>query len=230
MADEREPAWAPPPVDVARPLDDERADGRDDDRADGRGRLSRRAPLVQVSISAALALATLIPFFGYWQALELVEGPAAVTVALIFTPFYGACFVASVWAMVRLRARRRLAVIVAAAVAVFDTAYTAYELSPVAAASAEISSGVYTLILTLYVAAWGLARRQHRNWVNGLPLALLVAGVCQIGITPNLEPSWFVFWTLYVGAFVAGCLICWALDVAARRDEAQMADPPTLPG
>jgi len=213
VPDEMEPAVVPPTT--------ERAHAIDAAHPAHPSPASRRSPIVQTVISTALLLSTLALFFGYWQILSAVDPHASVAVALAFTPTYGAYFVAVVWLLVRHRARRRSAVIVAASVALLDTAYTAYELSPGAVTSEALSSCIYTLILTLYVAAWGLARRQHRNWVNGLPIALLLAGVCQIGITPNLDPNWIVFWSLYVGAFAVGAVICWALDVKARNDEAR---------
>ena len=245
MSDEMEPARLPlEPVavqSVRGPVEDGPAGaaGSGDDvtgaaqdaprPVERRGFSDRFSPRTQGVISAVLMLSTLVVFFGYWQILMVIDPNQAPLFSVAFTVFYGVYFVVCVFFMARRQGSRRLAVIVAAIAAGVDIAYTAYEISPSAVETETMTGLAYTVILIVYVAAWGIARRQHRNWWNGLPLAMLVAGVCHLGVSPYLEPSWFSFWFLYVGAFTAGCVICWVLDATARRSEPSPAPEPNRP-
>ena len=74
----------------------------------------------------------------------------------------------------------------------------------------------------MYAAAWGIARRQHRKWVIGLPLGVVVVVVYLVCLyllsaTPSRAIHWLEWWEINVGSFVVVCLVCWAFDVAGRR-------------
>jgi hypothetical protein len=76
------------------------------------------------------------------------------------------------------------------------------------------------LALLLFVASWGVARRRSSTWYLGLIPALVVAVLTSLAYQLEWANaflgawlfSWYVGWILWVGAFVLGCLCCWAFD------------------
>lgn len=74
-----------------------------------------------------------------------------------------------------------------------------------------------------YVAAWGVARRQHPLWWRaGLPLAAVVvilplrAAVFAIwGANDAMLQSWWTWWLLWPATVALGCVVCWAVDARA---------------
>jgi peptidoglycan biosynthesis protein MviN/MurJ (putative lipid II flippase) len=77
--------------------------------------------------------------------------------------------------------------------------------------------------MVLFVAAWGIARRQRATWAIGLlPTAGVVALALWFYSSPmDQEVVWLTIWVVDIGVLVGGCLLCWACDVlfggGARR-------------
>jgi hypothetical protein len=77
------------------------------------------------------------------------------------------------------------------------------------------------IALMLFVASWGVARRRRATWRLGLvPTFAIAAAVTLLfqlswsnDLLGGLLLTWYVGWLLWVGAFVLGCLCCWAFDV-----------------
>ncbi len=76
------------------------------------------------------------------------------------------------------------------------------------------------LSLLLFVAAWGVARRRDSTWYFGMIPAVIIAVLTSLAYQLEWANavlgawllSWYVGWILWVGAFVVGCLCCWAFD------------------
>ena len=81
----------------------------------------------------------------------------------------------------------------------------------------NVGSGV---ALVSFVAAWGVARRCRPAWILGMIptvlIAVLITLCYQLQWTTELLAEWllrwYVGWGLWVGAFVLGCLCCWACE------------------
>lgn len=197
--------------------------GRED-----RGVLARYSPQAQAAISAALLIPTMVLYFVWFRIPYPDDRALAAGIAAGFILIYSTYFVVVVGFVARNRQRRGKALPVAIVAAVVDTAYSWYTISPGALAPFLLDRVIFTLLVVIYVAAWGIARRQHRSWVIGLALATVVAGVCQIGIPMNYHylVDWWTEWALYTGVFAIGCLICWAFDVAGRRRDLKSPETP----
>lgn len=72
-----------------------------------------------------------------------------------------------------------------------------------------------TLAILLFVAAWGIARRQRPGWVFGLIPAGLLVWWSIYGAEHGFaaKGGWFSFWLMSVGAFLGGCICCWLADL-----------------
>jgi hypothetical protein len=81
----------------------------------------------------------------------------------------------------------------------------------------------FAATIVLLVAAWGVARRSR----GGLGIGLVLSGVLIIAwrwyFETNLarEATWFDVWLLNVGGLVAGCLVCWAVEVVSTSARTQ---------
>ena len=201
-------------------------DGRQSsERAGHHAVLERYSPQVQAAVSAVLLVPTLVVFFVAWQVIPTIhDQQARGTGNALFTLVYSAYFVVVISFVARNPQLRVQALRVAIVAATVDTAYTWYDYSPGALGPVGLSHLIYALLCVAYVTAWGIARRQHRNWKIGVALATIVAGVCQF-VTPIRE-GWLTAWALYVGAFVIGCLICLAFDVGIRFLEPERQTSP----
>jgi hypothetical protein len=92
-----------------------------------------------------------------------------------------------------------------------------------------IGSAGSGLSLVLFVASWGVARRRDPTWYFGLIPTVVIAVLTSLAYQLEWANaflgawllSWYVGWILWVGAFVVGCLCCWAFDsrspAATRR-------------
>jgi hypothetical protein len=80
---------------------------------------------------------------------------------------------------------------------------------------------VPALAILLFVAAWGIARREGK-WALGLiPAGLLVWWAIWYRETEFTgEAGWIGFWGMTVGIFIGGCLACWAADALTRSPAA----------
>jgi hypothetical protein len=70
----------------------------------------------------------------------------------------------------------------------------------------------------IFVAAWGVARRGNGSWVVGLvPAGLFVwLSIWYQEHQFTGGAGWFGYWLLTIGMFVAGCIVCWAVDALAN--------------
>ena len=83
-----------------------------------------------------------------------------------------------------------------------------------------IGSAGSGLSLVLFVASWGVARRRDPTWHFGLIPTVVIAVLTSLAYQLEWANaflgawllSWYVGWILWVGAFVVGCLCCWAFD------------------
>ena len=117
--------------------------------------------------------------------------------------------------MTRIRSRKPRALLVATVAVVLDT------LIWVLDTLFDWPQVFLLVIIFVYAAAWGIARRQHRKWVIGLALGVVVV-VVYIACIGSLSeasdaPRWLNWWASNVGSFAVVCLVCWAFDVAGRR-------------
>jgi hypothetical protein len=190
--------------------------------------IDQRPPGVQAAITAAL-VAPQLAMYGALSAISVSDGHERAAIWGVFSLTYGIYFLSMLALTARDRRLMPWALLTGGVGVLVDTVFTWYVLSPLALATANAAGVVYTLVIVLYVGAWGIARRQHRNWVIGLPLTALFAGACQIGIYAQYgAPTWFAAWALYVGVFVVGCLVCWAFDAGSRLSK--LEHPPHSDG
>jgi hypothetical protein len=97
-----------------------------------------------------------------------------------------------------------------------------------------IGSAGSGLALLLFVASWGVARRRDPAWYLGLIPAVIIAVLTSLAYQLQWANavlgawllSWYVGWILWVGAFVVGCLCCWAFDSRSRGAPAPAWDSP----
>ena len=178
--------------------------------------LSGFSPVAQTFLCTLFLLPTLWLFYTWWHVPVSDEATDSALAVAAFTLLQDLYLILVVALMSRDGRRRLLAVLVAGVVAAVDTALCF--LPQTSDTEMLAYSIVYTLLITAYVAAWGIARRDHPYWRFGLPVAALVAGVGQIYFVVYFGIStWWLSWAVNVGVFLLGCLICWALDVVGRR-------------
>lgn len=201
MTDDVDPNWPPP---------------RPKNAPTVRGPVNRLSPAVQSLVCGAFVAVHLVVWLILYGG-AIPRGPDLTLALGAFTLAYGLAFAAILVFVCRDRGTLAWALSLAAIAVTIDTAFT---WSHLPAESLEKPAGagfVYTLVILMFVAAWGLARRQHRNWILGLPVALVVAAVCQADIYTNSGPTTAsAAWSLFVGAFAIGCLICWTFDLGGR--------------
>jgi hypothetical protein len=77
------------------------------------------------------------------------------------------------------------------------------------------------MALPLFVAAWGIGRRQHPLWLLGLIPAIAVAGLDAWLSTETSLNAGLGWWLLDITTFVAGCLFCWGFERLAISLRAQ---------
>lgn len=130
----------------------------------------------------------------------------------------GAYFLAVLALVARSPRRRRWALAIAAAALAVEASLLMF----IGGTDMGLQAAIIIVIPIAYIAAWGVARRQHpRWWKVGLPLAAItvVAPIRIIGmewLTDNRMPL-LAGWALSPGVVALGCLICWAVDRRAGR-------------
>jgi hypothetical protein len=181
------------------------------------GVLERFSPSRQSFISAALLIPTLVIYLVFLEGVRpAIEDPYSVGTAYgLWTLVYSAYFVAVIGFVARNGACRKQALLIASAIAVLDTGYSWYTSSPDALATRNFDHLVFTAIMIGYVAAWGVARRQHRAWQSGLAATIVVAAINEFGI--SIRGGWFIGWLTWPGVFVLCCLLCWAAEAFGKR-------------
>jgi hypothetical protein len=174
--------------------------------------LDRFSPTAQAFISALLLIPTLVLFFANRNL------PAPDSQILLQTYFTAFVVVVDVYLIVVLaltargRAPRIRALIVAGITTVADGALTFAWHVP-ADYVIYVFGFCNTIIITAFVAAWGLARRQGWLWLLGLLPALIVIGLTQLWWVPTHHVrDWYDPWFVKVGVFTLGCLICWGVE------------------
>jgi hypothetical protein len=198
-----------------------------------------RAPATQAMVSAALLLPTVVAYFLRSVVIYQLDGGATSMFRgdvwnMGLTAATDAYFVAVVVMRARTAGGRVGAALIGLVATVLDLVtlglvyYTDYGL--VMQWIGNVGSG---LALVLFVAGWGVARRRRRTWYVGLvPTFAIAVVVCLIyqlkwatELLGDLMLTWYVNWGCWVGAFVLGCLCCWAFDVRLRVDPRQPIAP-----
>ena len=183
-----------------------------------RGVLARYSPRAQAAISAALLIPTMVMYFA-WNHIPYPDdrGQAAGFNAG-FALVQGTYLIVVVAVVTRIRSRMLRVLLVAAAAVVLDTLI--YVLDTLFSLGLWAES-IHILLMFVYAAAWGIARRQHRKWVIGLALGLVIvvgyAACTSWLLVASDAPRWLHGWASQVGTFVVVCLVCWVCDVAGRR-------------
>ncbi|MGD9618575.1 MAG: RDD family protein [Mycolicibacterium sp.] len=174
---------------------------------------SRFSPQVQGWISAALLAPPLLVKAFMTEVVRSSVTREEWGIAWdAYTVAYGLYFLAVIAMVTRDRARLAPALCVAGAVVFLDIVLT------LGLAMSRVGSFVaFSGVVMGYVAAWGIARRQHKQWLWGLLLSALVCTAFRflfysspIGGALYLMGKWEL-------TFLMGCLICLAFDVVARR-------------
>lgn len=187
------------------------------------GFVNRYSPAAQVGIVAAAIIPTIVLYVAYWL-IPLPDNPYLNVAELaVFCLLYGVYFVAIIRVVNRYPQRRDLVWALAIVTVLVDTAVScAPELPLFYDIAANRVNSAYVAITVAYVAVWGIARRQSKAWMFGLPFAAFVSWLAQFGwfgVGLFLHPGrsyWWEPWTCFVGSFIIGCLICWAFDLLGR--------------
>lgn len=242
MSDDVDPQWAPPTPKTPRahgifaaPPGAESVSAPTQLRQVGeRGWFARSSPRAQAAVSAALLGPTWLLYLAQIDYIlpRCVDQQQRATAWGIVTVVYGAYFVVAVAAFARDDRRRRQALALAVLTAGVDVAFSWFVSSP---GFREMQSPplvdvmvkvVFAALLTGYVAAWGIARRRHRDWLIGLVLAALLALVTR---WDAVGTDWWPRWKAYIGVFVIGSLLCWAFDAGGRLSAFERPRPAALP-
>lgn len=182
---------------------------------------SRFSSQAQGWISAALlAPPLLIKVFGTQVIRPSLTREEWGIVWDFYTIAYGLYFLAVIAVVTRYRARLVPALSLGGAVVFLDIVLT---LGPDMSWFANFV--LFGVIVIGYVAAWGIARRQHHQWLWGLLVSAVACTAFRFLLYSSpIGGSLFLLakWEL---TFLTGCLICLAFDVAASR-RMTTAQPP----
>ena len=173
--------------------------------------MNRYSPAGQAGFVAAAIIPTIVLYVGWWLT-PVPENPYLFVAELaVFCLLYGVYFVGII-RLVNRYPRRRDSVWAAAILTVLvDTAVSCAPELPLFQITETALNLAYVAITVAYVAVWGVARRQSKSWMFGLPFAAAVSWAAQFGLYQHPGRSyWWEPWTAFVGTFVVGCLICWA--------------------
>lgn len=210
-------------------------------RAGGLGLANRRSAATQALVSAALLLPTAVIWYLRTLPWEWDwDGAVVGYYSLAWTLVLDVYFVVVVAVLAR-NARCRVPAMLTAVVAtVVD--FGANAVLTFASYSQPVVwlDRVCTVVaLTLFVCAWGMARRRRPTWMIGLAptlvvMVLLTALYASSFLYDTFGNTWVVYWAVWVGAFVLGCLFCWGFDQigsapAPDTQRAAPAHPPAYP-
>jgi hypothetical protein len=194
------------------------------------GRVNRHSPAAQVGIVAAAIIPTMLLYVGYWLIPTPDDPYQNVAELAAFCLLYGVYFVGVIWLVNKYPRNRNWVLTAAILIVAFDTVVScAAEL--IDARFGNAVNATFVAITIVYVAVWGVARRQTKSWMFGLPFAAIVSwvaqfGVAQFGLFQHPGGSyWWEPWTCFVGSFVIGCLLCWAFDLLGRRAKSRGEAP-----
>lgn len=151
-------------------------------------------------------------YFALFQIPYPDDPGRAVGITAGFFLVQGLYFIVVVAVVTRIRSRKPRALLVAAVAVVLDTLFTWLT-------GILLVVVIQVLMSFVYAPVWGIARRQHRKWMIGLALGVVIVAVYVpfvFGLTVD-GPARLAWWTLNVGSFAVVCLVCWAFDVAGRR-------------
>jgi hypothetical protein len=178
------------------------------------GIVNRYSPAVQVGIVAAAIIPTVVIYVGWWLIPVPDDTYQFVAELAVFQLLYGLYFLGVIWFVSKNPQRRLWALSIAFLTIAYDTAVSCLaEFRHL-----TVSFYAYAAITVAYVAVWGIARRQSKAWVFGLPFAAIVSWFAQVGLLQQAsERYWWEPWTALVGSFIIGCLLCWAFDAVGRR-------------
>jgi hypothetical protein len=187
---------------------------------------AHRAPATEAVVSAALLLPTIVVFFLRSIVVYQLGGGAASIFRsdvwnMALTAATDVYFIVVVAACGRTTTTRITAALMGLAASMLDLVtlalvyYTDYGL-----ALQWIGNTGSGLSLVLFVASWGVARRRSSTWYFGLIATVVVAVVTSLmyqlewanALFGASLLSWYVGWVCWIGAFVVGCLCCWAFD------------------
>jgi hypothetical protein len=207
---------------------------------------AHRTPATQAMVSASLLLPTVVAFFIRSTVIYQFDGGGATMFRsdvwnMALTAATDVYFIVVVAVRARTATTRVTAALLGLLASILDLAtlalvyYTDYK-----GVVQWISNAGGGIALVLFVAAWGVARRWRPTWYFGLIptfiIAVLITLTYQlkwaVDFLGEMLLSWYVGWALWVGAFVLGCLICWAFDARspARPGPPQSATfPPYAP-
>lgn len=172
---------------------------------------SRFPAATQAYIAAGLLLPTFL-IFGAWNTVGNAVGWVG------FTALYGIYLCAVLVLVAKSNSRRNWALAVASVTLAVDLGQTWYATSSQTPQMTLAAFVLFRWWLTVgYVAAWGIARRLDTKWIVGLPLAAMATIAVVAPLEMNADYlNEFQKWAVWIGGFVIGCLICWALDAYAR--------------
>lgn len=174
------------------------------------------APEVQAAISASLVLPTLPAYFVSYGA----EASFWLSWAVILLLELYFVVIVAFWS--RSGVRRVVAATTAVLAVLLDRV-------PIAVYSVADESNWWVwgfrcsyASLVVFVASWGMARRQGIGWVSGLvPTAGLVVLALWFYEHHSGEPmSWVPIWVIDIGVLVLGCLLCWGCERLFRGGRA----------
>ena len=151
-------------------------------------------------------------YFALFQIPYPDDPGRAVGITAGFFLVQGLYFIVVVAVVTRIRSRKPRALLVAAVAVVLDTLFTWLT-------GILLVVVIQVLMSFVYAPVWGIARRQHRKWMIGLALGVVIVAVYVpfvFGLTVDGQ-VWLWLWAINVGTFAVVCLVCWAFDVAGRR-------------
>lgn len=200
----------------------------------------RASSTTEAVVSAALVLPALIMWYLRLWAYDTDWSVDAIRMwSLAWTVVLGAYFVAVV--AVRARTAARLpAVVMAVAAMVLDVGGSALSWYASASGPAQWVDRILTVVtLVLFVAAWGVARRQTPKWVIGLAPALVIAIAVPVLTASDwlyiidIGAPWLAYTCVWIGSFLLGCLACWGFDAMGSSASSPETRPapayPTVP-
>jgi hypothetical protein len=168
-------------------------------------------PPAQAAVSAALILPSLLDYYLVYDGMDGPYWLSSVVIALL--EIYLAVVVA-VWS--RTPQRRVTAVALVLTGLVVDRGAEALNMNVFDEYSQGLFAAAWIAMVLLFVAAWCVARRTMWISAAGLVPTLGLAALAAWFYSSGHALGWLQIWAIDVGVFVAGCLMCWGLEVLVR--------------